>query len=986
MGLFENLTHGYPRGDFIERFTMAAKNENAPPPSSTSHGSSSGDASGGGTSSDSVKSKSTSGGDFQVLYQQPQRPTSTSTSMTTSTLSVLEQKKSEKDAKEMKIRSMLNSVTEQEAALEIMKGLTEMATATRPQKRVSFRRQEISVIPEEYERSESSEPKVASQLQGDTPLEVRKFHDDDTVSEMTDSHTVTSSVFTVGSSVRSDKEIKRTPANESNVVIPKEEDWLPHDQPMFQIKRSATNDGIKRAALSNKGVEVESRRDGNLPREDSTITMDHDSCEYEYTAPLKQSSYSQSQSSSSHSSLVTGPQPASLSTEDTGPQPTGYYQMSSSDTSASPWKVSSSDTSASPWRDISSISDADGATAASVANSEDAIAASTMSVDTIETNYFTDTNTEGYSEAAVTTVSAVYSDAVSSYVHSDDAVVVSLQSIDTIATHPHVAPITIAPSTVTASKLVNAVAAAADTATGGDSQFAATSRPPLANSNDHQPSAAAAGDNTKAPRRTKMKKKKSSKKKVNTNLEGITTATTHLATVQTAPRGIGTDQQQQKLSASLIPLAATTPASHQKQRPPRHASKQNKAASDGAIMRRAQLEKARIRAQDENLARQAQSDPTMRYQSSEQFEFSRSGALGGGGDPMEPSSGFMSQTRFGSPHSSSASLHQSSHLRHGDYNSRRDVLAGNDYSTTGGGSGDTTVRRSHVGKKTLADEYKRAPASYPLTPNFSMGPPPPYLPHGDLEPGSIEDQIEEGSNDDGVGYFNLFAAEARTPKSTRSRIIFFAILCFLFVAGGGIAVAIIMTQSESTPDPPASAPTALPEEQAWSSDELLALLKREPAVDIQAVEFPGTPQAKAFTWLQNESNHEDGVLSDEKSVLQRFAFATLYYSTAGDNWVENTGWLSAAHECVWTTDIIWPCDLNREMLKLELVANALSGSLPGEIGLLSKLQVIHLSGNKKIEKEIPLSIWTLPNLSKSFSFSLWPLRNYSDLTSLLQHR
>jgi hypothetical protein len=61
---------------------------------------------------------------------------------------------------------------------------------------------------------------------------------------------------------------------------------------------------------------------------------------------------------------------------------------------------------------------------------------------------------------------------------------------------------------------------------------------------------------------------------------------------------------------------------------------------------------------------------------------------------------------------------------------------------------------------------------------------------------------------------------------------------------------------------------------------------------------PATPQGMAVRWILNE----DPLQIDPctyPTVEQRYALATFYFSTSGDNWIVNTGWLSVAGECDW---------------------------------------------------------------------------------------
>jgi len=131
-----------------------------------------------------------------------------------------------------------------------------------------------------------------------------------------------------------------------------------------------------------------------------------------------------------------------------------------------------------------------------------------------------------------------------------------------------------------------------------------------------------------------------------------------------------------------------------------------------------------------------------------------------------------------------------------------------------------------------------------------------------------------------------------------------------------------------------------------------------------------SPQARAFNWLlENEGELSDYVDQDWR-VKQRFALATLFYSTKGPTWKDNTGWVgdSEVHECDWASKTDWfiagvyfqtsfdyqnqfsnPCNIepnsdyaDASYENLWLWANNLEGELPAEIFWLTNLRTINL--------------------------------------------
>jgi hypothetical protein len=77
---------------------------------------------------------------------------------------------------------------------------------------------------------------------------------------------------------------------------------------------------------------------------------------------------------------------------------------------------------------------------------------------------------------------------------------------------------------------------------------------------------------------------------------------------------------------------------------------------------------------------------------------------------------------------------------------------------------------------------------------------------------------------------------------------------------------------------------------------------------------PETPQGQARQWLIDT----DPASVDPctyATLNQRYALATVYYSTNGDNWIDNSEWLLGQHECDWAKV---SCDDDLMLTQLEL--------------------------------------------------------------------
>ena len=79
---------------------------------------------------------------------------------------------------------------------------------------------------------------------------------------------------------------------------------------------------------------------------------------------------------------------------------------------------------------------------------------------------------------------------------------------------------------------------------------------------------------------------------------------------------------------------------------------------------------------------------------------------------------------------------------------------------------------------------------------------------------------------------------------------------------------------------------------------------------------PSTPQGRAFQFMVNDPLQPD--VCTYPTLNQRYAMATIYYSTNGANWADDTGWVSALNECSWRGVT---CDGGTAVTRLELGTN-----------------------------------------------------------------
>jgi hypothetical protein len=186
------------------------------------------------------------------------------------------------------------------------------------------------------------------------------------------------------------------------------------------------------------------------------------------------------------------------------------------------------------------------------------------------------------------------------------------------------------------------------------------------------------------------------------------------------------------------------------------------------------------------------------------------------------------------------------------------------------------------------------------------------------------------------------------------------ILCLILVVGVSVGVSVGGSGSEPTmsftlSSRPSLVPSTSPSTSTAPStstvpstassfgfEVLLAQSLLANSQDASLVE--DTPEARAIKWLQ-----DDPVAFNytELGVLQRYALATLYYATDGENWIESAGWLDYdVAECDWfTTERLDLCIGDGRYRSLAVISNGLSGELPDALAILTDLQSINLGGN-----------------------------------------
>jgi len=131
-----------------------------------------------------------------------------------------------------------------------------------------------------------------------------------------------------------------------------------------------------------------------------------------------------------------------------------------------------------------------------------------------------------------------------------------------------------------------------------------------------------------------------------------------------------------------------------------------------------------------------------------------------------------------------------------------------------------------------------------------------------------------------------------------------------------------LTSPPST-SPPTSPPTDTPTLFSLDRSSVIALIQsRLPSTTF---DNPESAQSQALEWVLNDELSKSGISADQ--IVQRFALATLYFSTDGTFWSGSTKWLEPVDECTWAEssnqsgEHIIQCDSNGDVdvIKMQFV-------------------------------------------------------------------
>ena len=206
-------------------------------------------------------------------------------------------------------------------------------------------------------------------------------------------------------------------------------------------------------------------------------------------------------------------------------------------------------------------------------------------------------------------------------------------------------------------------------------------------------------------------------------------------------------------------------------------------------------------------------------------------------------------------------------------------------------------------------------------------------------------------------------AEEKKSQHRRMRTIFGSFITASIIATA-VAVPVVLTHSGPAQTVGGSptlspVPSAVPSFTPTSSPStaLFGFLAVNSFDDGFALDIPGSPQQMALDWLVNVS----GIIEMDYYLLQNYALVTLYFETAGKQWISTEEfdfirsvqqstttvndeafrgeWLNVTPSvnplgfCNWLGVM---CNSNQEIDSLMLSGSQLKGSIPAELGILHK--------------------------------------------------
>lgn len=244
----------------------------------------------------------------------------------------------------------------------------------------------------------------------------------------------------------------------------------------------------------------------------------------------------------------------------------------------------------------------------------------------------------------------------------------------------------------------------------------------------------------------------------------------------------------------------------------------------------------------------------------------------------------------------------------------------------------------------------------------------------DIDDGSIVEEAEEGEI-------------CGMPK----RKCFAAAVVVLVILAIALGIGVGVTGKESSTGRAPAATPVLPEPTAAVTSKPtsgpftldLASIVLPPGKELTSLGATD-PEFLALEWMAESDVRGVPLEANSVELLERFALATLYFATGGDNlWTDNFLWLSGGSHCGWSmiecsgdsvrgiymgfnnlsgtlpVEIFWNL---KNVVDVNLGSNSLSGTLPTEIGLWTEASFVNVEANA-FNDRIPTTIGKMTSLT-----------------------
>jgi Leucine-rich repeat (LRR) protein len=127
-----------------------------------------------------------------------------------------------------------------------------------------------------------------------------------------------------------------------------------------------------------------------------------------------------------------------------------------------------------------------------------------------------------------------------------------------------------------------------------------------------------------------------------------------------------------------------------------------------------------------------------------------------------------------------------------------------------------------------------------------------------------------------------------------------------------------------------------------------------------ALSNPLSGPSQARLWIESLPIHNTMAI---ERLKQRYALATLFYSTGDQLWCNSDSWLTVSDECTWFSKSHQPVCSDGVYINLDLKDNCLQNVQLDDIFLLSSLRSLNLSGNVFTTGSFPDAIFRLTSLT-----------------------